>query len=270
MTSRRPVGQRAPGTPIAWCRALERWVRALRTTPLRQIQSPTQVVFAQPLGATQVPARAIGSQQRSRVRKAGDAEQESGSDDQRPPQAVAAQAHDAVCAPRRQSFKASALRAAARERPECCCPESPRRRQTTASASFEQGLQLLQVFAVGAAHGACHERRGELGEAARRAAVRNCATKAMRDPTRNGGDVSHSTALMLTYQLGAFDGSTAYAATSARGRAMTMSVVTSTPMKIPARSRMTPAPEHEPSLSRRSLATAPVAGAEARDASHLS
>src|SRR5882724_6276370 len=46
---------------------------------------------------------------------------------------------------------------------------------------------------------------------------RKCTTKATREPTASGGAVFHSTDSMLTYQLGAFPGSPAYAATTERG-----------------------------------------------------
>src|SRR5687768_7809976 len=59
---------------------------------------------------------------------------------------------------------------------------------------------------------------------------RNSAMNATREPTRIGGAVFHSTDLMFTYQSGARDGSPAYAATSATGLLMTMSVITSTGM----------------------------------------
>ena len=65
---------------------------------------------------------------------------------------------------------------------------------------------------------------------------RKFATNATREPTRSGGSVFHSTALMFTYHLGAFSTSLTYAATSARGRAISVSVTTSTAMgrgKIP-------------------------------------
>src|SRR5207249_8821768 len=47
---------------------------------------------------------------------------------------------------------------------------------------------------------------------------RNRATNATAEPIRNGGTVFHSTDSMLAYHSGAFDGSAAYAATSATGR----------------------------------------------------
>src|SRR5215475_13117102 len=50
----------------------------------------------------------------------------------------------------------------------------------------------------------------------------------MRDPTPTGGGVCHRTEAMLVYHSGACDGSPAYAATCSHGRAMTISVMTST------------------------------------------
>jgi hypothetical protein len=52
----------------------------------------------------------------------------------------------------------------------------------------------------------------------------------MREPTRNGGSVTHRTDLMFLYQRGAFSGLDAKAATSAHGRAMTVELTTSTAM----------------------------------------
>src|SRR3954454_10698028 len=57
---------------------------------------------------------------------------------------------------------------------------------------------------------------------------RNRATNDSREPTRSGGSVSHSTRSMFLYQRGAFSGSLANAATSWRGRPITVPVVTST------------------------------------------
>src|SRR3954447_16360677 len=50
----------------------------------------------------------------------------------------------------------------------------------------------------------------------------------MREPTAAGGGVSHWTDAMFLYQAVALAGSAAYAATSARGRAISISVTTST------------------------------------------
>src|SRR6186713_1117255 len=47
---------------------------------------------------------------------------------------------------------------------------------------------------------------------------RNCATKAIFDPTETAGCVCHSTDLMLTYQAGALSGFAAYDATVSQGR----------------------------------------------------
>src|SRR4051812_23740037 len=58
---------------------------------------------------------------------------------------------------------------------------------------------------------------------------------ASREPTLSGGGVFHSTALMFTYQSGALSGSLAYAATSARGRSMVVSLTTSTATRAPGR-----------------------------------
>src|SRR5882672_2091680 len=69
---------------------------------------------------------------------------------------------------------------------------------------------------------------------------RKCATKAIREPTAIGGDVFHSTALILTYHSGAFVGSAAYAATRSTGAAISMSVTTSTAMSITPRLRSLP------------------------------
>src|SRR5687767_10907579 len=52
--------------------------------------------------------------------------------------------------------------------------------------------------------------------------------KAMREPTRNGGSVFHSTALMFSYQSGALSGFDANPATSALLRPMVICVSTST------------------------------------------
>ena len=57
---------------------------------------------------------------------------------------------------------------------------------------------------------------------------RKCATNATRDPTASGGEVIHSTDLMLTYQFGAFPGSLAYAETFSMGASIVISVTTST------------------------------------------
>src|SRR3954454_17959627 len=57
----------------------------------------------------------------------------------------------------------------------------------------------------------------------------NRATNATFEPTAAGGGVSHSTDVMSTYHSGALLGSPAYPATVARGRAITISVWTSTP-----------------------------------------
>src|SRR5215831_88067 len=57
---------------------------------------------------------------------------------------------------------------------------------------------------------------------------RKWATNARREPRATGGGVFHSTALMFTYHAGALDGSPAYAATWSGGRAITISVTTST------------------------------------------
>src|SRR5579859_4922562 len=57
---------------------------------------------------------------------------------------------------------------------------------------------------------------------------RNRATKSIRDPTATVCGVCQTTDSMFTYQSGACDGSPAYAATSAHGRSITISVTTST------------------------------------------
>src|SRR5688572_14168164 len=61
----------------------------------------------------------------------------------------------------------------------------------------------------------------------------NCATNAISEPTASGGLVRHSTDVMFPYHSGAFAGSTAKAATSARGRAITRSTLTSTIANAP-------------------------------------
>ena len=53
----------------------------------------------------------------------------------------------------------------------------------------------------------------------------------MREPTAIGGAVSHSIDLMFSYQAVALPGSEAKAATSSRGRAMSISLRTSTGMR---------------------------------------
>src|SRR3954469_16005919 len=59
---------------------------------------------------------------------------------------------------------------------------------------------------------------------------RKRATKASLLPTPVGGAGCQSTESMLAYHSGAWEGSPAYAATSATGRAITVSTCTSTPM----------------------------------------
>src|SRR4051812_23004968 len=59
----------------------------------------------------------------------------------------------------------------------------------------------------------------------------------MLDPTRTGGSVRHCTESMLAYHSGARDGSPAYAATSAQGRSITISVRTSTAIRSSSPSR---------------------------------
>jgi hypothetical protein len=56
------------------------------------------------------------------------------------------------------------------------------------------------------------------------------ATKAIREPAATGRGVSHSTSSMFSYQAAALSGSDANAATCARGRSISISVVTSTDM----------------------------------------
>src|SRR3954462_2571904 len=56
----------------------------------------------------------------------------------------------------------------------------------------------------------------------------NFATNASRAPAASGGGERHCTDSMLAYHSVALSGSAAYAATSVRGRAMVMSVTTST------------------------------------------
>src|ERR1700752_3283760 len=56
----------------------------------------------------------------------------------------------------------------------------------------------------------------------------NPATNAICAPTIRGGPTFHSIALMFRYQVVALSGLTAYAATSTRGRAISISVTTST------------------------------------------
>jgi len=57
---------------------------------------------------------------------------------------------------------------------------------------------------------------------------RNDATKAIREPIASGGSVFHSTLSMFSYHSGAFAGSAEYPATSADGRAISISVTMST------------------------------------------
>src|SRR5262245_49606259 len=55
----------------------------------------------------------------------------------------------------------------------------------------------------------------------------------MHEPRRSGFAVFHSTDLMLAYQAGTLSGSAVYAATTSRGRSITISVETSTsPAKL--------------------------------------
>src|SRR5262245_45971005 len=54
----------------------------------------------------------------------------------------------------------------------------------------------------------------------------------MRDPTRTGGGVCHSTLLMLTYHLGTLSGSEAKSETSAIGRPIVTFVDTSTSIGV--------------------------------------
>jgi hypothetical protein len=53
-------------------------------------------------------------------------------------------------------------------------------------------------------------------------------SNATREPTVSGGGVSHSTALMFSYQVVALSGSAAKAATSERGRSISICVLMST------------------------------------------
>ena len=57
---------------------------------------------------------------------------------------------------------------------------------------------------------------------------RKRAVKATREPGRSGGLVSQVMEVMFSHQAGAFDGSAAQAATASVGRAITISVWTST------------------------------------------
>src|SRR5262249_34490679 len=56
----------------------------------------------------------------------------------------------------------------------------------------------------------------------------NRATNRTREPTARGGGVAHSTDSMFSYQAVALSGSAANAATTARGRSISISVRTST------------------------------------------
>jgi hypothetical protein len=56
----------------------------------------------------------------------------------------------------------------------------------------------------------------------------NSAVNSISVPTANGRGVRHSTATMFPYHSVALSGSAAYAATSARGRSITIPVATST------------------------------------------
>jgi hypothetical protein len=53
----------------------------------------------------------------------------------------------------------------------------------------------------------------------------------MREPTSSGPGVSSSADSMFSYHSGALSGSAAYAATSERGRAISISVSTSTAIR---------------------------------------
>ena len=61
---------------------------------------------------------------------------------------------------------------------------------------------------------------------------RNCATNVIWDPTASGREVFHPTDLIFTYHFGALSGSAANSATTGRGRLMTISVETSTPISV--------------------------------------
>src|SRR5690242_1546841 len=54
----------------------------------------------------------------------------------------------------------------------------------------------------------------------------------MREPTRSGGGVFHSALRILTYHTGALSGSAANAATTCRGRAMSILVSISTTITL--------------------------------------
>lgn len=77
--------------------------------------------------------------------------------------------------------------------------------------------------------------------------------KVARDPAASGPSPSGWTSLMLSYHSGAFAGSEAYAATSARGRSIAISVTTSTgipqaswaPLRSAARADERAAGDHE-------------------------
>ena len=57
----------------------------------------------------------------------------------------------------------------------------------------------------------------------------NLARNRTLDPTASGGEVPQAADTMFRYHAVAFDGSAAIAATSARGRSISVCVTTSTP-----------------------------------------